>query len=856
MIAYKVSRLPSDDRRPNIDDIVSCIENRMLHPRLLNVIGECTTSIEADNLVHAILGMCHRNTLLLIDIVPSRLSAKLLLDISQIRQIGAFYCYLHDDSLDLPFALQAPLWLYIKRGHTRVEMCLDVGSYEDICSTLARDAKLWDIGKLSSMEHSIQQIQLSRYLLEASWIEDLFSKKEIKFLNEQLLEEELNGELTTWIGNYRQKVIEKKTLAEFFYHYLMNSSNDISDYGFTKSSISFESDIPALHVSKLLVQDVQLDIPTRESILPIMVHQKSLSKKLSKTFMTDAVRNSEYEHCSSDDHDCNNKQMPSLKNTCLSKGFSSPWARGFLQAFNMRKQLPSEFLQEIIEDYILEKDLQKKEELGDQFEEVSSQVIHQRLMQVGLDLKTIAMLDYDTQDMVYHNFEQNGDLDVLIHHIQHKIKSYSSPSPDIDRPGKRKQFAWPFRLAPIIRSFEQIVQDDNPRNDARYNKLSEDMFNSLNQGRYFESALLSPQSPPNKREPESRNNRRGSVDLYDLKREPYIINCRPVLPLHQGSISDDDNMSMFSSISPHSKSKSRRTIDFPSQNLFDSEIVDFYNRYAEKIEEDIKCIIPAMVASLKTFTLPVMTSDREIQSIYQYKKQSSPYFLLLINFMHNHTVRDFMLANEGFMDCLVIDFGSGRDTLISRDKMKSAKSLFDSYCTAQMQYMSQVSEDMLVKQTQNLETLLVGSNMLMLGCFEVWINNGNDRELHENLGMIHMYYFGKRASPIMKINLIKTEEDEESKESDKDEIPEKVQNAEKNRELDQVMTLSPQQTTPAMLSFVNKASLDVLDEYSPARAVQTESSPENNFSSPVARDQAGFTAQKAKVLRPLLMDVI
>ena len=404
-----------------------------------------------------------------------------------------------------------------------------------------------------------------------------------------------------------------------------------------------------------------------------------------------------------------------------------------------------------------------------------------------------------------------------------------------------------------------MEQEDNSKSQSRFNKLSVRVFDGANNQAYYsarnhESALLSPISPMHSKDSTGKSDpkKRGSVDLHDKKKEiQRLINCRPVLPHKQGSISDDDNTSLISSsLSPQSKSKSRRTIDFPSTNLFNNEIVEFYSKYADIITERIERTIPAMITSLKNSMIDCSLSEKEINSLYNFKKQTSNYFQFLVHFMHFNNVREYIKEHEDFMEYLIIDNSSGQETFITKDKLKTSKSLFDNFCIAQIQFLCHEKSQLFYKHAQNLESLLAGSNLLILGAFEVWINSDDkDEELIDNLELIHNTLFNKRSNP-MKINLIKTEVD--SQKSNKDE-----HHSETKVEIEKRKDIPINEITPPQGKIQTSllASIVLTEEYSPTRAVQLDSSPENNFKSPKA-EGGSFNNYKSKVMKPLLLDVI
>lgn len=730
-----------------------------------------------------------RCSILAVEEYPRKYTINLMLSLSAVSSLDVFYC-LEEKKGVLPFLSSTPYIVYFKRGVRRVEMRIDPECIDKLAKVIARDIKITNPSN-SIFETIIRAHQRELFISNNSELRHNFTNPELSALASSLTEEG-DDEVSKIIDMKLSNQIDYQKLISKLFNYLSKLSPDSFDIAeassFTRSEIEYlpntfveqpdqidrtpvklyVSQLPTIHTSSNSHAKMQNDSASMVPQVPILslpgqYGQNNLigNQKINGSIASKERRHNPSENVSiSSEEEHSPKGDPLLKDTCLIEGFSTPWAWGFLKCYNVRSL--NEGLTEVFEKYLRVTNLQRKRSLANEFETICTEIVQEKLQSHGLDLKTIDWMDQAVQEQIYANFEAKCDLDQLIFEIQHKVKSYSSPGPDKKKLRENREFLPPplFIRHPRTGSFERTDNDDPGKSEIIYNKLAQQIFNDV--GNKLTPRIHSPISPNHdpffspERKMRKRQTvymyhmKRGSVDLYDKKRENMrsYLHGRNRVIMHDkhASISDDSGSSIVSSLSPVSKTKSRRTIDFPSKSLFQPELIQFYKHYSNLIQEQVQGLVDKLIEEMRS-NLGFHFSDKEISNLHNIRKQSKDFYILILYFKNKYNLRELFKNQPKFLDCTLAEHSSNEGSASNKEQLKSNKSLFDLFASAQLQFMSDDKDARLMnKQVLNLEALLSGSNMMVLGAFEVWLNTFNDDELADNLNIVHRSLFARRVN--------------------------------------------------------------------------------------------------------------
>ena len=800
MLTYKLNPNLLGYTSKSIEEVVSSLENRIRDQRSRYL------RFESQSMEETVLLMKNsRHAVLIVEEEVRMFSVNIGLSLSQVHGVNCYYC-LGTMGPGAPFSLEPPLMVYFLRGERKVEVKLDQECYDHICSVLSRDLRFEGVSReLNLMEQNIRMMQRVRYILGCSWAGEFFSRGELRAL-ERAITADGQDRVSKLIDAYTEKSIPKRDVIEGFYEFLKR--NTALDSVTSETSVSEVMNFP--RVSELEIPKLQLQksgLKSEREMPNILLPSGSFISK-------DARLNLSFRESEESVKDPTPKNEQYLKNCCLADGFDSPWARGFLASY-LNGSLQIEHLIEIIDEYLLEKDLMNKKKLSMHFEETSNNIIINKLNSHGMDIKTIDWLEPEAQQLIYSNFEKKGDLDALIYELQHKVGSYSSPH---GRGKKNREERIFFRTAPKTRSYENLaIEVDNlMKSEKVYFNMANKMFNKMPHDYSRGAALLSPTSPDfDKRYTDSpisisndfkKTGKRGSVDLDNKNKKKgqagIIIVQRVELPDKNENIESDHESSSggYSNQSPASKSKSKFSIEFPSNHLFDVRLKSFYREYSDKIEASIREIMPFFIRELED-NQDVYLTDKEIYSMYDVRWKPQAFFLFICHFQNRTNLSKLTNEDSRFLLSIKEDFHNhinrGEE---AHDKLKEDKAFFDTFATAQLEYFCRPDGGLLMnKQAANLQALLAGSNMLILAAFEVWFMNRQDADFTETLLLLHKSIFGKKSQG-MTINLIKT-----GKESEKGSSQEEHENPEANREKDDADEPVKEVRTPGMVQKLPNA---------------------------------------------------
>lgn len=506
-----------------------------------------------------------------------------------------------------------------------------------------------------------------------------------------------------------------------------------------------------------------------------------------------------------------NKDAGQFKENTLLQSIQSPWARGFVQSF-INKTLAQPHLHDKIEDLLAETDLHLRKIKCRAFEESSELVLSQMLSAHGLSLKSLDWMDFGSQSVIQQNFEATGDIEALVADFHKKLKGQSNQIPDrrmfnrqltcpheFYKPDHKSRSMYGLDLEHQIRSREQLERLnmkvfyhkkdalllDSPPNRGSGGRILDtshfDMSSGMASGTKYQhvyspqnyktnkfnvraevssgnkplKSMLDPVTPNSGGNP--RHIKRNSVDLYNSKRGFNLLAVKPItgnMGLHADVESDEESSSILSSMSPLHRSKSRMTLEFPHQSVFDKQLAQFYKVAADKIIKLTKQSVTELSAKWEF-------SSQELANLHKTRQQPLEFFQWISRFRRGTPLTD-LVKMDGFCDCLVaehsVTLDENRSPMYSTENFVQAdKSLFDKFITAELRNLLEKDTSPTAGHQLALERLVSGSNTAVLSVFEVWMSKFDDKELIESLNIAHKVVFSSHGNNL-KLNLHKAKE--------------------------------------------------------------------------------------------------
>ena len=515
------------------------------------------------------------------------------------------------------------------------------------------------------------------------------------------------------------------------------------------------------------------------------------------------------------------------------RAMQSPWARGFMQSY-INRTLTNSKLLESVEKMVNERDPHLRMANCRLFEETCELIVSQKLASHGLTLKSLEWLGSTAQSQIEQNFETNGDLEVLVADVHRRMKAQSNPGQDrkffnrqhtcpheFYKPDMKTRSVYGMDLEQQIRSREQLERlnmkvfyhkkdaliSDPPVNRGSGGRIIDtthfDPSSGIASGTKYQH-VYSPQNyKPNKfnttrtevssgtkpiksmLEPVTPNSggnprhaKRNSVDLYNSKRGWTIMGSKQMAPkmgLHADVESDEESSSILSSMSPLHRSRSRMTLEFPHHSVFDKQLSQFYKSCSEQIIKLTKKVISDLSSNWEF-------NSQELANLHKIRQQPIEFFQWLSKFRSGTSLAE-LVKIDGFCDCLVAEHSAtleeNANQLSANENYAQAdKHLFDKFVAAEMRNLFEKEGSAMTRQQLALERLVYGSNFSVLGVFEVWLANFDDRELLESLNIAHRAVFSNGNN--IRLNLHKAKENSDDSSDDEAKPPQKSETKQEN----------------------------------------------------------------------------